>query len=216
MKLRIPLLAAVLLAFAASAHAQYRGGTVELNGFYGWGWGGNIGHFHDFNDNDGFRTNLEVDDHQAYGGRVGYNFNNTWEVETEYTQYNTHLDLNNHDHHDNLPDVRVGDLDFHYFMAYMTINFGGTSRFVPYFTLGSGAANVKPDFAGSVSDSEIRYTASAGGGVKIFLNPHFALRLDARSYSTYLSDRAICGPDFCTNNTWVTNVVANGGLIFAF
>jgi opacity protein-like surface antigen len=210
MKLRTPLIAAALLALAASASAQYRGGTVELNGFYGWMWGGNIGRFHDFE--DCCHSDLEVHDHQAYGGRIGYNFNNMWEVETEYTQYNTHLDINRH----NAPDQRIGDIDFHYFMAYMTINFGGSSRFVPYFTLGSGAANVKPDFPDAFNDSEVRYTASAGGGVKIFLNPHFALRFDGRSYSTYLSDRALCGPDFCTNNTWVTNFVANGGIVVAF
>ncbi len=211
MRSRVSLLAfAILLTAAASARAQYRGGTVELNPFYGYLFGGNIGHFHDFN-NDCCHTDLEVDDHQAYGGRIGYNFNNLWEVETEFTQSDTHLEL---DHHDNFPNERIADLRFQYFMAYMTLNFG-SSRFVPYFTLGSGAANLRSEFPG-FSQSEVRYTASAGGGIKIFLNPHFAFRLDGRSYSTYLSDRAVCGPDFCTNNTWVTNIVANGGIIVAF
>jgi opacity protein-like surface antigen len=212
MRSRVSLLAfAVLLVVAASASAQYRGGTVEINGFAGYLVGGNIGHFRDFN-NDCCHTDLDVDDHLAYGGRIGYNFNNLWEVETEFAQSDTHLDL---DHHNNLPDERIADLRFQYFMGYLTLNFG-SSRFVPYFTLGSGAANLRSEFLGLPSNSEVRYTASAGGGIKIFLNPHFAFRLDGRFYSTYLSGRAICGPDFCTNNTWVTNFVPNGGFIVAF
>ena len=211
MKLRAPLLGIALLALAASASAQYRGGTVELSPFYGYLFGGNIGHFHDFND-DCCHTDLGVDDHSVYGGRIGYNFNNLWEVEGEFAQSDTHLKL---DFNDNQPDQRIGDLRFQYYMAYMTVNFG-SGRFVPYFTLGSGAANLKPEFPGTFSDSEVRYTASAGGGIKYFFGPHFALRLDARTYSTYLSDRAICGPDFCTNNTWVTNLSTNGGFIIAF
>ncbi len=212
MRSRVSLLAfAVLLVVAASASAQYRGGTVEINGFAGYLVGGNIGHFRDFN-NDCCHTDLDVDDHLAYGGRIGYNFTNLWEVETEFTQSDTHLDL---DHHNNLPDEQIADLRFQYFMGYLTVNFG-SSRFVPYFTVGSGAANLRSEFAGFPSNSEVRYTASAGGGIKIFLNPHFAFRFDGRFYSTYLSGRAICGPDFCTNNTWVTNFVPNGGFIVAF
>jgi|RhiMetdeSRZDD1v2_1073273.scaffolds.fasta_scaffold00508_12 opacity protein-like surface antigen len=213
MRSRVSVLAlAVLVAVAASASAQYRGGTVELSGFAGYLVGGNIGHFHDFNNNC-CHTDLDVDDHLAYGGRIGYNFNNRFEIETEYTQSDTHLEL---DTHNNLPNQQIADLRFQYFMAYMTVNFGGSSRFIPYFTLGSGAANLRSEFPGFQSQSEVRYTASAGGGIKIFLNPHFAFRFDGRFYSTYLSGRAICGPDFCTNNTWVTNFVPNGGLVFAF
>jgi len=95
-------------------------------------------------------------------------------------------------------------------------NYAGAEKYLSALSKVNKSANVKPDFADAFNDDEIRYTASAGGGIKIFLNPHFALRFDGRSYSTYLSDHALCGPDFCTNNTWVTNFVANGGLIFAF
>ena len=212
MRSRFSLLGfAILFAVAASASAQYRGGTVELNGFAGYLVGGNIGHFRDFN-NDCCHTDLDVDDHVAYGGRIGYNFNNLWEVEGEYTQSDTHLEL---DTHNNLPNQQIADLRFQYAMGYMTLNFG-SSRFVPYFTLGSGAAILRTQFPGLPSNSEARYTASAGGGIKMFLNPHFAFRFDGRFYSTYLSDRAICGPDFCTGNTWVTNFVPSGGLVFAF
>src|SRR4051812_26028120 len=213
MKLRGSLLVLALFATAASASAQYRGGTVEINPFAGYLFGGNLGHFHDFNSDDFDHTHLDVEDHVTYGGRVGYNFTNLWEAELEYAQSDTHLELDSH--HDNVPDQRFGDLRFQYFMAYMTLNFGH-GRFVPYFTLGSGAANLRQEFPGSFSNSEVRYTAGVGGGVKIFVTPHFAFRLDGRSYSTYLSDHSVCGPDFCSNATWVSNFVANGGFVVAF
>jgi len=215
MKLRISLIAAVLLAFAASAHAQYRAGTVEIEGFGGYLFGGGLGHFHDFtDDNCCHDTRLTVDNDAYYGGRVGYNFSQFWEVETEFAQSKTHLEIE--DHHHDFPDVRVGDLRFDYFMAYMTLNFGRMSRFVPYFTLGSGAADLHQHIPGVIDDSNVRYTFGVGGGLKIFVSPHFAFRFDTRSYSTHLSDQDICGPNFCSNNTWVTNVVANGGFIVAF
>jgi opacity protein-like surface antigen len=225
MKLRIPLLAAVLLAFAASAHAQYRGGTVEIEGFGGYLFGGGLGHFHDFNTNvnahnssngnccDDNDTHLTVDDDAYYGGRVGYNFTPFWEVETEFAQSKTHLEIESH--HD-IPNVRVGDLRFDYFMAYLTMNFAGMSRWVPYFTIGNGAADLHRNIPGVVDDSVLRYTFSAGGGVKYFVTPHFAFRFDTRSYSTHLSDEDICGQNFCSNHSWVTNFVVNGGLIIAF
>ena len=217
MKLRAPLLVAALLAVAASASAQYRGGTVEIEGFGGYLFGGGLGHFHDFSSNNCcFDSHLSVDNDAYYGGRIGYNFNNFWEVETEFAQSKTHLEIENHDHHNNIPDVRVGDMRFDYFMAYMTMNFGKTSRFVPYFTLGSGALNLHQNIFGGFETTEAHYTLGAGGGIKIFVSPHFAFRFDARSYSSHLSDHDVCGPTFCSAGTWITNVVTNGGLIIAF
>lgn len=214
MKLRALLAGLALLTLAATASAQYRGGTVEINPFAGYLFGGNFGHFDDFG--DFHHTRVDVDDHVAYGGRVGYNFTSMWEVEVEYAESNTHLELEG-DRHGNLPDQRIGDMKFEYFLAYMTVNFGGSSRFVPYFTIGSGGANLVPFVPGTFSTAEVRYTAGAGGGIKIFLNPHFAFRLDTRAYSTYVNDsHTVCGPNFCTDRTWVTNVVGNGGFIVAF
>jgi len=211
MKPRVPILVLAILLAAASASAQYRGGTFELNPFAGYLFGGNFGRFDDF---DFHRSRVEVDDHAIYGGRVGYNFTGLFELELEYAQSDTHLTLNARDRF--VPDQRIGDLRFEYFLAYMTLNFGH-GRLVPYFTVGSGGANLVPSIAGSRSTSEVRYTAAMGGGIKFFFNPHFALRFDGRGYSTYINDsHSVCGPTFCTGNTWVTNAVANGGFIVAF
>lgn len=215
MRSRVSLLAfAVLLAVAASASAQYRGGTVEINPFAGYLFGGSFGRFDTFFDFD--RGRLEVDDHAIYGGRVGYNFTDLWEVELEYAQSDTHLSIDPFD--DRLPDERVGDMKFEYFLGYLTLNFGH-GRWVPYFTIGSGGANLVPNIANTLNNSEVRYTAAIGGGVKWFLSPHFAFRFDGRLYSTWIDNaHFLCGPTFCagTGSTWVSNFNANGGFIVAF
>jgi hypothetical protein len=215
MKTRVPLLAlAILLTIAASASAQYRGGTVELNPFAGYLFGGRFGDF-DFDDDfdHGDRPHLEVDDDAVYGGRVGYNFTNLWQMELEYAQSDTSLDLDLR----NAPDERLVDLRFQYFMGYLTLNFG-QGRFVPYFTIGSGAADLRARASDASTSTDVRYTSAIGGGVKIFFIPHFGLRFDGRVYSTYLGDSTVvCGPGvLCSTSNWVTNVVANGGLLFAF
>ena len=211
MRTRVSLLAfAFLLAAVSSARAQYRGGTVEINPFAGYMFGGNFGRFDNFLDFDPGR--LEVDDHAIYGGRVGYNFTNLWEIEVEYAQSDTHLSIDPFD--DRLPDERVGDMKFEYFLAYLTLNFGH-GRWVPYFTIGSGGANLVSNIT-TFSNSEVRYTGAIGGGVKWFLSPHFAFRFDARLYSTWINNSQVCGPGFCTGSSVVSNVNANGGFVVAF
>ena len=70
MKSASPPSPSVSLAFAAAAQAQLRAGTVEINPFAGYLFGGNFGNAQfDFTPYD-----LGVDDDVVYGGRIGYNF----------------------------------------------------------------------------------------------------------------------------------------------
>lgn len=214
MKMRILVIAlASIVAGAASATAQLRRDTVEINPFAGYLFGGQFGR--SFDDDFDRHSRLQVDDEAVYGGRLGFNITSLFEIEFEYAQSETELVFDGRD--DFAPDDRIGDLRFQYFMGYATFNFG-RGRAVPYFTIGSGAANIKPRIAGVPTDSDTRYTAGIGGGVKYFFNPHFALRFDGRAYSSYLGDSGvICGSSSaCTQTNWVTNGAANGGIILAF
>ena len=52
----------------------------------------------------------------------------------------------------------------------------------------------------SQGDDEIRFTVSAGGGVKLFATEHLALRLDGRGYATLVNgegDVLFCAPGIC-------------------
>ncbi len=217
MKTRILAIAfAAIVAGTASATAQLRSGTVEINPFAGYLFGGQFGRTFDDDFDQHFR--LEVDDELAYGGRIGFNITSLFEIEAEYAQSETELvfDDHSHDGSDGRDESRVGDLRFQYFMGYGTFNFGH-GRMVPYFTVGAGAATIKTTIAG-VRETDTRFTAAIGGGLKYFFSPHFALRFDGRAYSSYLGDSdSFCDHSSdCGQSNWVTNGVANGGIILAF
>jgi hypothetical protein len=215
MKSRIALLVpALALAFAATASAQLRQGTTEINVFGGWLFGGEIAHAHDVINSDFDHNHVDVGDDAAYGGRVGYNFTSLFELEGEYSRTETNFILRPH----NLPDQNLGDLTIEYFMTYCTFNFGH-HRVVPFFTIGAGAAHLNPHLPGTLAQSDVRFTSAIGSGVKIFFCPWFAMRFDARFYSTFLGDnsRVFCDTNnFCDTKNWVGNVTTTGGFVFAF
>ncbi len=211
MKIRIAFLAVALAAAAASARAQIRSGTIEINPYAGYLFGGNFGDAQvEFTP-----YRVGIDDDLIYGGRIGYNATSLLEFEFEYGYDKTQLHLDSNTNFS--PDVTIGDIRLQYYMGYATFNFGH-SRLVPYFTIGGGAANLKPEITGVDTVSDTRFTAGFGGGIKYFFDPHFALRFDGRAYSTYLGDTTyLCGPYYtCTQSNWLTNGSVNGGLIVAF
>jgi opacity protein-like surface antigen len=214
MKSRVVLLiVSTALAGAASATAQLRSGTVEINPFAGYLFGGVFAGVRDFQDNFN-HAQLDVDDDFTYGGRIGYNFTSLVQIEGEYSRTETQF-VFRQPHFD---DLKAGDLRIDYFLAYATFNFGH-GRVVPFFTIGAGGANLVPNVAESLSTSEVRFTAAAGGGVKVFLTPHFGFRFDGRAYSTWLGDHAHVFCDSagsCASTNWLTNATGTGGLIVAF
>lgn len=212
MKNRVLLLVLLaVLAGAVSASAQLRAGTVELNGFAGYLVGG---HFGDAPGTDiypsGYR--LDIADDLNYGGRIGYNFTSVFEAEFEYARTDTHLQLNPAN---NLPKTDFAAFSLQYSMGYLTFNFGH-GRGVPYFTIGGGVAQFDPSFSGV--GSKTYGTAAIGAGYKYFFSPHFGLRGDARFYSTAVGSQTFyCGYGYyCRDTNWVTNFVANGGILIAF
>ena len=216
MKTRIPLIVLVAaLACAGSASAQLRSGTVELNGFAGYLFGGGLGHG-PADINVPYPYHVDIADDLNYGGRIGYNFNSLFEAEFEYARTETSF-VTNPDR-SNIPDTRFGDLTLQYFMGYLTFNFGH-GRLVPFFTIGGGVADFDSTLPGFLATrSRSRGTAAIGGGMKYFFNPHFGIRGDGRFYSSYLgSETVVCGYYYtCTQTNWVTNFVANGGIVIAF
>ncbi len=216
MKTRISLIVLVAaLALAGTASAQLRSGTVELSGFAGYLFGGGLGHG-PADLNYDYPYHVDIGDDLNYGGRVGYNFNSLFEAEFEYARTDTNFvanaDRGNHS------DVGFGDLTLQYFMGYLTFNFGH-GRLVPFFTIGGGVAQFDSTLPGFLATrSKSRGTAAIGGGVKYFFNPHFGVRADGRFYSSSLgSQTVVCGYYYtCTQTSWVTNFVANGGVVIAF
>ena len=122
---------------------------------------------------------------------------------------------------------RLADLQIDYILGYGTFNFGHT-RWVPYFTIGMGAAIINP---GARSDllcpaaqcgdrpSSTRFTTAFGGGLKYYFGPHFGLKIDARDNLTYLgSTNGNCGShNHCSDSLfWFNNFETSGGLVISF
>lgn len=66
-------------------------------------------------------------------------------------------------------------------------------RVSPFTAVSLGAADLDPDFAGA--SSETRFAGTVGGGVKVHLAEHLALRFDLRAYYVHLDDG---GDDDCS------------------
>ena len=213
MKLRTLLVAAVALLAASSLFAQLREGTVELEPFGGYLFGGNFAR----GTTTLFQGRVNVADAPIYGGRVGYNANSWFEVEFQYSYTPTNFETNNNGGVFGPGPVNLGDLSIQYFLGYTTFNFGH-GRVVPYVTIGAGAATLRPTLAGVSASSDTRFTGSFGGGIKVFLNPHFGLRFDGRAYTTSLGTTRYysCDPYGCSNSAWLTNGSADGGILIAF
>jgi Outer membrane protein beta-barrel domain len=213
MKLRTLSLAAATLLSASCLFAQLREGTVEIEPFGGYLFGGQFSR----GSTALFTSRVDVDDAATYGGRVGYNFTSLLELEFQYSYVSTDLVAPNGGGVFGPGPVTLGSLRMDYYLGYATFNFG-RGRVVPYFTIGAGAAYLNPKVAGVNTSTDTRFTASAGGGVKIFINPHFGLRFDGRAYSTSLGSTRYynCDPYGCTNSNWLTNGSVDGGIIIAF
>ncbi len=206
------LAALALLLTPRAARAQIREGTVEISPFYGYLWGGEFAH----GSNSLFNQTVDVDDHDTFGGRIGYNATQTFQFEFQWSRTDSHFVSHDSGEVFGPGGERLGELRIDYWMGYSTFNFGHR-RLVPYFTIGAGVAHLHPSGTAVPASDDTRFTGSMGAGLKIFVNPHFGFRFDGRGYSTYLNSSNDCHDHHdCGGSHWLTNGEASGGLIFAF
>jgi len=213
MKLRILCTAAAVLLSATALFGQIREGTMEIEPFAGYLWGGTFAH----GTTALFTSSVDVADHVTYGGRIGFNATQVFQVEFQYSRTDTTFTTPNGGGIFGPGPAKLGNLAIDYFLAYTTFNFGHW-RFVPYITVGAGVANMNPEVPNVPSSSSTRFTASFGGGMKYFVTPHFGMRFDGRLYDTSLGDsnHSSCDHWGCTNSHWLTNGEATGGIVVAF
>lgn len=232
MKLRPFLLALSALAFAGAAPAQVRDQTIEISPFAGYLFGGEFSR----GTTALFDFDVDADDAPTYGARLGFNLSSTFQLELQVSHTETAFVTRSGDDgglFGSDGEEEFGDLDIDYALGYMTFNFG-QRRVVPYITLGAGVARLKPGpivicpfvppCFEETPDSETRFTASLGGGIKTFFTPNFGLRFDGRGYATSLKNDDNDDDDFCgfsedcdsNNRDWLTNGEVTLGLVFSF
>jgi hypothetical protein len=85
------------------------------------------------------------------------------------------------------PGQRLDDFDITYYHAGLQVPFARAGSAVPFIVISGGVANLRPDIPGY--DSENRFSASAGLGVKVPFSRNVGLRVEARGYFTSLDEQ---------------------------
>lgn len=218
MKNRIAILFLAAIAAASTGVAQERT-TVEINPFGGYLFGGKFAR----GSNALFTSDVNVDDHATYGGRLGFLITRSFELELQYSRTETAFVTRDGGQLFGPGHQRLGDLNIDYYLGYMTFNFGHNRRVIPYVTLGAGEARLEPRVPGSDAGTDNKFTASLGAGLKTMFNRNIGLRFDGRYYATRVrsdGNRDRCGSFFDNCNgsrrDWLTNGDVTGGLVLAF
>jgi opacity protein-like surface antigen len=195
--IRLLLGSAVTLPTIASAV------DFELAPFVGYRFGGN---FEDATTGE----SADVKEAVAYGLAFDVEYAPDRMVEVYYSRQSTEFKDTN-------PGV---DLDIEYYQI------GGVAEYTqdeytPYLVGTIGAARFSPD--GSL-DSETRFAATLGGGVKWFINDNFALKFEARGFVSIFdsntdvfcvsSGGAVCR--FRVSGSVVWQLEANAGVAIRF
>src|SRR6185437_9552762 len=106
-----------------------------------------------------FTSDVDVDDHATFGGRLGFNVTRSFEIEFQYSRTETSFVTHDGGELFGPGAHRLGGLDIDYYLGYMTFNFGHNPRVIPYVTLGAGGARLDPHVPGSSAGSENKFTA---------------------------------------------------------
>jgi hypothetical protein len=196
-------LGAILILTASSATVQAQ--TVEVTPFGGYRFGGG---FYEIVTG----TSVDVDGAPSYGGLFDVRMAEDLFVEGLFTHQEATFTL----------PSRFDPTRTRWRVTVDHFQVGGLREMWP--------GRVRPFLTGAVGltryasqgDDEIRFTLSAGGGVKLFATEHLALRLDGRGYATFVNgegDVLFCAPGVCIGSfdvavVWQAEFTA--GLAFAF
>ena len=157
--------AACLLGTAAVASAQ----SVEVAPFTGYRFGGGFFEFVT-------RYPVDLDGAQSLGAALDVPFSNGFQLEGLFTHQQAQVLV---------PAPAFGpvarwQISVDHWQAGGLQEFG-RGRLVPFLTGTLGLTR----FA-AADDSEIRFTAGAGGGVKLFPSRHVGVRFDGRVFATFV------------------------------
>jgi len=113
------------------------------------------------------------------------------------------------------PDTNLANFHITYYQAGLEIPIAYSRNAIPFFVVGAGIANLKPDVPGVSSDN--RFAANAGVGVKIPISPNLGFRIDARGYFTNLSNsNSSCRGCYYNYNHDLYQGETNFGVVFSF
>ena len=190
---RLPLLAClgVLSGFSGPMWARESDNSgdedysprMEIMPFAGYRVGGSF----DYED-AATSQSVDVRDDSSWGIDLGLYRDRESFYELLYSQQNAPLDTSG---------TTLGPVKLRTEYAHFggTLLFPDQNWFVPYFSFTLGVTKFDPDVDGLVSESD--WSLSAGGGVRLPINKHFAVSLGARGYLTFIDSSSQI---FCVSN----------------
>lgn len=209
-----------LLVFAAiPAAAQDRTGTVEITPFGGGYLGGRL----HAGSNAVFSQSVDVQSAGTFGVRVAVNASRWFGIEAGFATARADVEGTGGSGLFS-SGTKLGEMEFKQYELNGVFNFG-RGRAVPYLTLGAGATTFSLEVPGTSVSDDTRFTANMGLGVKVFFNPHVALRFEGRGRAAYVNDsnRSCTNSIFCDGsgrrndeNRWYGSGEVTGGLTLAF
>lgn len=207
---RLFALALVVLAPAAASAA----GRFELTPTASYNFGGDIRG----EDTDLFDVDLQAADSEAFGITLDIPLAPWVQLELLASRQSTELEFD-----EGLFGGTTGfaDFDVTYFHVGGLFEWG-SGQIHPFFVASLGITDLNPDVPGAAS--ETRFSASLGGGVKIFFSDHVGVRLEGRGFWTALDNYdtgndSCCGFDCDCNYDYgaeFTQAQASAGLILAW
>lgn len=174
--MRSNLAAALLLSLlAAPVFAQGRPLTsrVELSPFAGYRWGGEI----EANDNALFDEDVDVDESASVGARLEVAVTPNFAVELLAVRQDTEFTRGGGDLFGD--DRALADVTLDTLQVGLVFQ-GGDGQLRPYGVVALGGTRLDPEVPGV--DTEERLSASAGGGLKLYVNRHLGFRFEGRFY----------------------------------
>ncbi|MEM8960339.1 MAG: outer membrane beta-barrel protein [Acidobacteriota bacterium] len=201
---------AALMALPITAMAQTN--SVEITPFAGYRLGGEFSGYDDFRD-DFFDLGLEIEDGESFGVIVGFPINRDFQIEVFWSRQESELifDGGLFD-----PEELVFELDTEYLHGGFLYQWG-SGQVRPFVVGSAGITRFSPN-GGVEATEEDRFSVGLGGGVKIFFNNNFGIRLEGRGFGTFVDDdEAFCDRFGCyETDEYFTQTEFRAGLILAF
>lgn len=206
--MRKALFTLAFLLIPALAAAQP--GNFEITPLAGYRLGGEFDASNEdfFEDED---LDAEIEESGIYGVIFGIPLTPNWKLELLANRQESTFII---DEGLLSPTIELGDVTMSMYHAGLAFEWGlGQVR---PFILGSlGLARIEPDFP--ELNAENRFSASLGGGARIFFSPNVGLRLEGRGYWTDLgTDWEDRYDRYDSEGDGLFQAEASAGLIFAF
>jgi hypothetical protein len=204
--MRRAFFASVLLLLPACAFAQP--GRFELTPVAGYRLDGDF----DARSSDAFDPHLhvKVDASAVYGLLFDVPLSPNWQLEVLANRQRSRFVV---DRGLLTPSTVLGDVDLTILQAGFLLQWG-RGQVNPFVTAAAGLTHIEPKF--NELESDDRFSASLGGGVKIFFNQNVGLRLEARGYWTDLGGNFRGRYDRYDSRDGLTQGEGSAGLIIAF